>query len=149
MKRLRKILAISLVLTILCLPMMAFGQTSNIPATTPGVVFIPLHISGQYTTSTTAVARFVMPQRVRALSVMAAARVSGGTTPTLTVDVLSGGTSILTAPISVNTTTATFGTFTAAGRTIADEAVITVNLALGGTSPTWNDITVMLVVQRL
>ena len=118
--------------------------TMNITGNIPGIMVLPFHISGQYTASATGVVRFRMPFPCRVLSVSATARASGGTSPTLTVDVQEGGTTILSTPISVTAGTVSFGTIT--DNEIADEAIVTVNLAIGGTSPTWNDITVMLVL---
>ena len=110
------------------------------------VEVLPFHISGQYTANTTAVVRFAIPFKARLVGASATARASGGTTPTLTVDVLEAGVTVLSAPISVTAGTVSEGTITDAD--LADEAVITVNLAIGGTSPTWNDITVLLTVVR-
>jgi hypothetical protein len=110
------------------------------------VEVIPFHISGQYTTSTTAVAKFALPFPAKLIGVSTTARASGGTTPTLTVDVKSGGTTVLSAPISVTAGAVSEGTITTT--TLADEATITVDLTIGGTSPTWNDITLLLTVVR-
>ena len=72
---------------------------------------------------------------------------SGGTSPTLTVDVQEAGATILSAPISITAGTVSDGTISDSN--LADESLITINLAIGGTSPTWNDITVLLVLKRL
>lgn len=127
-------------------PAQAQAATPNIAVGAGQVAVFPLHISGQYTASQTGVARFAMPFACDALGVGASARASGGTTPTLTVDVLEGGVSILSAPIAVTAATYSEGTITDSA--IADEAVVTVNLTIGGTSPTWNDITVLLTCSR-
>lgn len=145
--------AIALTLVALCAlmpvaPMQALAATPNVTPGAGQVVVIPFHISGQYTASTTAVVRFAMPFPCRVLGVGASARASGGTSPTLTVDVLNAAVSILSAPISVTAGSYTEGAFTATGQNIADEAAITVNLAITGTSPTWNDIVVFITVVR-
>ncbi len=105
-----------------------------------------LHISGQYTASTTAVARLQLPFRAKLLGVSASARASGGTSPTLTVDVQEAGVTVLSAPIAVTAGAVTEGTVV--DDDLADESIITVNLAIGGTSPTWNDIVVLITVLR-
>lgn len=110
------------------------------------VVVIPLHISGQYTASTTAVARFTLPFPAQLIGVSASARASGGTSPTLTVDLLQTAVSVLSAPISVTAGAVTEGTI--ATSALTDEAAITVNLAITGTSPTWNDIVVLITLVR-
>jgi hypothetical protein len=124
----------------------AIAATPNVTPGAGQVVVIPLHLSQQYTASQTAVARFAMPFPAHVLGVGASARASGGTSPTLTVDVLSGGTTILSAPFAVTAGAYSEGTVTVAA--IPDENAITVNLAIGGTTPTWNDITVLITVAR-
>jgi hypothetical protein len=66
-----------------------------------------------------------MPFKAKLVGVGASARASGGTSPTLTVDVKAGGTTLLSAPISVTAATYTEGTITTSA--IADEAAITVD----------------------
>ncbi len=154
MQPLSRIARLALVLTLV----LAFGalQLAALPsaqAATPNVavgagqvMVLPFHISGQYTATTAAVVRFAMPQACNLIGAGAAARASGGTSPTLTVDVLEGGTTVLSAPISV--TAGSFSEGTISDSAIADESVVTVNLTIGGTSPTWNDITVVLTCAR-
>ncbi|MCC7487628.1 MAG: hypothetical protein IT529_21850 [Burkholderiales bacterium] len=135
-----------LVAAILPVPPAAIAATPNVTPGAGQVVVIPFHISGQYTATTAAVVRFAMPFPCDVLGVGAAARASGGTSPTLTVDVLAGGTTILSAPIAVTAGAYAEGTVTTTA--IADEAAMTVTLTIGGTSPTWNDITVLITVVR-
>lgn len=127
-------------------PLQAFAATTNVTPAAGQVVVIPFHISGQYTATTTGVVKFNMPFPCDVLGVGASARASGGTSPTLTVNVKSGGTSILSGAISITATEYAEGTVTTAA--LADEAVITVDLTIGGTNPTWNDITVLITVVR-
>lgn len=108
---------------------------------------IVLHISGQYTTTTTGVAKFNIPFKARVIGVGASARASGGTTPTLTVDVKTAGSTILSAPISVTAATYTEGVITTP--VLVDESALTVDFTIGGTTPTWNDMVVVITVVRL
>lgn len=124
----------------------AAAATSNVPSAIPGVLTLPVLISGQRTATTVAVVRFKLPFAARVLGVSATARASGGTTPTLTVDVLDDGTTILSAPISITAAAVAEGTVSAPA--VADESVITVNLAIGGSSPTWDDIVVLITLFR-
>lgn len=110
------------------------------------VVVVPLHISGQYTATTVAVARFTLPFEANVLGVSASARASGGTSPTLTVDVKEAAVTILSAPITVTAGAVAEGTVT--DILLADEAAITIDFTIGGTSPTWNDIIVLLTLAR-
>lgn len=134
--------------------LIAFAVLVGVPAlaATPNynlntqVTTIPFHIGGQYTATTAGVVKFALPFPAKLIGVSATARASGGTTPTLTVDVKEAGATVLTAPISITAGTVAEGTI--ADAALADEAVITVDLTIGGTSPTWNDITVLLTVAR-
>lgn len=125
----------------------AFAATNVPSVATPGVVLIPIEISGQRTADVAGVARIKLPFAAKLLGVSASARASGGTTPTLTVDVKVGANSLLSAPISVTAGSVAEGTVTTSA--IADETVLVVNLAITGTNPTWDDITVLLTVVRV
>lgn len=125
----------------------AGAATTNYSAAVPGVQVIPLHISGQYTATTNPAAKFAIPFGCKLVGISATARASGGTSPTLTVDLEDDGTSVLSSAISITAGTVSEGTISSA--TIADESVLEVVLTIGGTSPTWNDITVLLTVVRL
>lgn len=136
------VLAIASVLA----PTHAFAATQNYALGTP-VMVLPFHISGQYTATTAGVVKFLIPFKAKLIGVSASARASGGTSPTLTVDVLNGATSLLSAPVSITAGTPAEATITTSA--IADESTINVNLAITGTSPTWNDITVILTLVRV
>ena len=112
-----------------------------------GVEMITFHVSGQYTATTAGVVKFLMPFKAKLLGFSANARASGGTSPTLTVDLKQGATSMLTAPVSL--TAATPAEATLASTAIADESTISMDFAITGTTPTWNDITIIMTVARL
>lgn len=145
MKRLTSFIS-AVILSLAIFSATVFAATPNYSPAVPGVVVIPVQLSGQYTTSTTAVSRFALPFAARVVGVSASARASGGTTPTLTVDVLDDGTTLLSAPVSVTAGAVAEGTVSVP--VVADESVVTLNLAIGGTTPTWDDITVFLTVVR-
>jgi hypothetical protein len=129
------------------LPVPAQAATPNYSASNPSVVVLPFHISGQYAATTAGVVKFNLPFRARLIGIGANARASGGTSPTLTVDLKVGGSTILTAPISITAGTYAEGAIGTSSQ-IPDEASVTVDLTIGGTSPTWNDITVLLTLVR-
>lgn len=110
-------------------------------------LLVPVTVSAQQTASKTALIKFKLPFKAKLVGVSATARASGGTSPTLTVDVQAGGTSVLSAPVSVTAGTVSEATVSTA--TLADEATVTVDIAIGGTNPTWDDITVLLTLVRL
>lgn len=139
-----------LLLTAVCafgaLPPRSHAATQNYAETIGGIQIVPFHISGQYAATTASVVRFQLPFKAQVLGVSATARASGGTSPTLTIDVLEAGTTILSSAMSITAGTVTEGVIT--DTSLADEAVITVTLTIGGTSPTWNDMTVLLILRR-
>ncbi len=128
------------------LPMLAISATQNYPTSATGVQVIPIHISGQYTASTTDVVELQMPFAAKVLGISATARASGGTAPGLDIDVLEGGTTILSAPISV--TAGTVSEATISDTALADESTVTISLSIGGGSPTWDDITILTTIMR-
>jgi hypothetical protein len=115
-----------------------------------GAAVLPLlvHLSGQYTANRTAVARVRLPFAADLVGVSVSARASGGTAPTLTVDVQKGGVTMLAAPVAVTAGAVAEATIVAASQ-IADESVITIDLAIAGTTPTWDDIDVLLTLVRI
>jgi len=123
----------------------ARAATANYSLAIPGVQVIPIQLAGQYTATVTP-ASFKIPFGVTLIGVSATARASGGTSPTLTVDVKDDGTSVLSSPVAVTAGSVSEGTISTA--TIADESVIDIVLTIGGSTPTWNDITVLLTVVR-
>lgn len=133
--------------TVAIMALPAFAATANPPAGAPGYMVLPFAISQQYTVTTAGVVRFKAPFPCKVISVYASARASTGTTPTLTVDVKEAGVTILTTPVAV--TAGTVSEAVISDSRIADESIITLDLTIGGTTPTWNDITVMLVLRRL
>jgi hypothetical protein len=122
------------------------AATPNYSVAISGVQVIPVHISGQYTATTDPVAHIQLPFPATVIGVSATARASGGTSPTLTVDIEDDGTSILSSAISVTAGTVSEGTIATAS--VADESQMEVVLTIGGTSPTWDDITVLMTVIR-
>ncbi len=124
----------------------ALAATPNYSTAIGGVVVIPFHISGQYTATTANVVKFAMPFKCRLVGVGATARASGGTTPTLTVDLKDDTVSTLSAAISI--TAGTYAEGTIANAVVADESVMTVDFTITGTSPTWNDITILITAVR-
>lgn len=118
----------------------------NFSIETPLVV-IPLHLTRQYTATLAAAAKFRLPFKGQLIGLSATARASGGTTPTLTVDLKDDGVSSLSAPLAI--TAGTVAEAVVANPAIGDESDMTVDLAIGGTTPTWDDITILLTVARI
>lgn len=117
------------------------------PPSTAGVQLVPLHLSGRFATTTAGVAAFRLPFAAKLCGVGATARASGGTAPTLAVDVRAGAASLLAAPVAVTAGAMAEGALAGTGA-IADETVLSVDLAVGGTGATWDDITVLLTLAR-
>lgn len=122
-------------------PSTAQAATQNY-STDVNVTPVAITLSGQRTATVTGVASIKVPAKMKLIGVSATARASGGTTPTLTVDVLAASTSLLSAPFAVTAGAVAEGAIATA--TIADEAVVNINLAITGTNPTWDDISILL-----
>jgi len=103
---------------------------------------VALHCARQLTASVTSLFAFRMPFAAELADVSATARASSGTAPTLSIDVLEDGISVLASPINVTAGIVTVGSIS--DSSIADGAKITVDATIGGTTPTWDDITVLL-----
>jgi len=143
--------AVALVAAVLAIapsgfPPSAQAATPNVAISNPGVMLIPLHISGQYTTTVSSVSRFSMPMPCDLVGVAGSARFSHGNSPLLNVDLKAGGVSVLSAPFYVSSSAVSEGTIATAA--IADEATMTVDFGLGGTSPAFYDVTVLLTCVR-
>ena len=103
---------------------------------------VPLTMTRQLIASLAGAFLFRVPVDSTLVSVGASARASGGTTPTLTVDVKEAGVSVLSAAFSV--TAGSWSTGTISDSAIAAANNVTIDFTIGGTSPTWDDITVLL-----
>lgn len=139
------LLTVALAFAILLPPTLP-AATPNYDIAVPGVVVIPFHLSGQYTATTANAVRFVMPFKCRIIGVGAIARASGGTSPTLTLDLYDDATLVLASSLTVTATGYNEGVIS--NPSVSDESVMAINLNIGGTSPTWNDIVVFMTVIR-
>lgn len=147
LKRFVSVLMLMVICTVFAaLPPASQAATTNYSEVITGIQIVPFHISGQYTATVASVVKFQIPFKAQVLGVSATARASGGTSPTLTIDVKEGGTTILSSAMSITAGTVTEGVVT--DTSLADEGTITVDFTIGGTSPTWNDITVILTLRR-
>jgi len=121
----------------------AIAATPNVAAGGAQVVYIPYHISGAISATVAGIAKFNMPMPCDLIGVGASAQAIVGTTNT--IDVKLGGTTVLSAPITIAAAgTYTEGTITTAA--ITDEGVITIDVTIAGTSLT--HITVFLTCVR-
>lgn len=130
------------VVGLLAAPVMA--ATTNVSPGSAGYHLLPIHISGQYTATTTAVAKWLAPMPCEIFHVSATARASGGTSPTLSVVMKNGASTVSTLAITAGTITE--GTL--ANTTVPDETALSIDFTIGGTSPTWNDIMVLVGCKR-
>ena len=98
-------------------------------------------LSGQRTATVT-VQLCQAPWPGRVANPAANARASGGTTPTLTVDLQVGATSKLASAMTVNATPVWVSGTPAADPSVAAGDDLEVVLTIGGTNPTWDDVVV-------
>jgi len=118
------------------------------PATAGSPVFVlPYHFAS-VTADTTAAVKIKLPFEADIVGFSVAARASSGTSPTLDINLKAGASSVLTAPVSVSTSTVTEASI--ATKRVADEAILTIDFDIGGTStPTFNDVDILLTLVRI
>lgn len=122
----------------------SFAATENPSTGSSGYMVLPIHFSGQFTATTLDRVNFNMPFPATIINCQLTARASGGTSPTLTITVQQGATTLCTGAVTAGVVSEPAISST----TIPDEASITVDFTIGGTSPTWNDVTVLLTLKR-
>lgn len=105
------------------------------------LVMMPVHIQ-QATASASSVASFQVPAKMKLIGMSATARAASGVTDTLTLNLRAGATAAISTPLAVSSVAVSEATITTS--TIPDETVIHIDTAVGGTSPAWYDISVLL-----
>lgn len=124
-------------------------MATRLPPATAGspVLLLPYHFAS-VTADVTAAVKIKLPFEADIAGFSVCARSSSGTTPTLTVDLKAGGTSVLSAPVTVTPAEVTEATI--ATKRVADEANLTIDFDIGGTStPTFNDVDVLITLVRV
>ena len=112
----------------------------------PGIMAMPFFL-GTITADATKKVQFKAPFAGKVLGFSTFAASSSGTAPTLTANLLEAGTTMLSSVCSVVADTITEATIS--DDSFADEALISVNLDIGGTdTPTFVDVTLLLTVMR-
>lgn len=104
---------------------------------------------GQYTSSVANLTTFQMPFKATVIEVSVCARDidTADGDETYTVDIKEGGTTILNSTMNITAdNTVVVGTLD--DTTLADNAKITVDLTLGGTSPALDDLTILMTLKR-
>lgn len=140
-----------MLVTFLALAVSALAATTNPPAGAAGYMVLPITMNRAVTSvSTPVIARIKCPFPAAVVGVTASAETAdyASTDETYKIDVLEAGTTILSAPINMLAADTVYaGTVT--DSRIADEAVVTVTLDVAGTTPSVEDVTVLLVLKRL
>jgi hypothetical protein len=157
-----KVLLAAFVVAIACNPLpipvpAQFGLTlaeaaaPQLPPPGSSVLIIPIHVSGQYNASKTNLVKFPAPFDLRVLYVTAAIQAKGGTQGTTTLTVLNAGQAVTNA-MDLGTPAAAAvveATLVGAQQNVAKDAAITADLVItGGSTPTIDNITLMVVVGR-
>jgi len=104
---------------------------------------------GQYTSSVANLTTFQMPFKATVIEVSVCARDidTADGDETYTVDIKEGGTTILNSTMNITAdNTVVVGTLD--DTTLADNAKITVDLTLGGTTPALDDLTILMTLKR-
>jgi len=123
----------------------AMASTANPSPASPGYWTNVIYIPASFTTGTsyTNYIKFKAPWPATLIGFQAIARTSGA--GALTANLKEGATTVLSTPVSMNTTTVTEATISDAA--IADEATMTIDLAATGTG-TWTNPTLQLIWKR-
>ncbi len=137
--------ALAAVSLLILAPQPAEAAQPNLSLTAPDVQLVAFHVATVDADATAAV-RFELPFPADVLGVQASARASTGTSPTLAVDVLEAGSTLLSAPMDVTAGAVTQGTLS--DSVVADEAEVTVDFTVGGTSPVFDDVIIVLTLSR-
>lgn len=138
-------LALAIVAVLALAPGDAEADQPNLALIAPDLQLVTFHLATVDADTTGAIA-FELPFPGDVIGVQASARAATGTAPTLAVDVLEGGSTILAAPLDV--TAGSVAQATLADSVIADEAAVTVDFDVGGTTPVFSDVTLILTVSR-
>lgn len=154
MKRIKAslILVMFLMLAMLSMPIAGTGiaATDNPSTGSTGYELIILHTPGAYTSTTTPVKfKVPWPYRVMSISTYVGTGNTAGT-PTYTIDVKQGSTSLLSTPIAIATTSigVVVDGVLAASPDIDDEATVSLIFTLGGSTPSISNVTTILGVKR-
>ena len=108
------------------------------------MVLLPLHVT-EVAATTAKLASWKLPFGAKVLDISVAVRVSSGTGRTLKLDVKGGDASILSeAAATVE------ASIDASKAMVADESVLTVGAAVGGSdSPKWQGVDVLITLVRV
>ena len=121
------------------------AATFNPSPASPGYYVMTLHFDSQLTATVADKAQWKMPWPSELVAIKCSGRAFGGTSPTFTWTLQeAAGTAATCAP----TTAATEVEGTISDSTLADEASMTLDYASTGTSPTADDMTVVLIFKR-
>lgn len=123
----------------------ASAATFNPSTGSSGYFVMTFHFDSQLTATVADKAQWRMPWPAELIAIKCSGRALGGTTPTYTWTLQEGaGANATCAP----TTAATEVEGTITDSSIADEASMTLDYASTGTSPTADDMTVILIFKR-
>ncbi len=138
---------LALALTAIALPFALQAATPNPSPASSGYYVTTFHFDSQLTATVADKASFAQPWPATLIKVKCTARALGGSgSPTYTWTLQEGaGTLATCAP----TVAGTEVEGTISDSAIADEAVVTLDYASTGTSPTMDDATVVLIFKRL
>lgn len=128
----------------------AAAATTNPTPASPGYTPVVFQFAS-YTSSRTAVAKWKAPVGFKIVHASATARASSGTSPTLKVRGKNGAFTSYSTTVTVGTVRdcSLVASTPSTSTLITDETVQTVDLVLGGTSPSFSDITLFLWLKRL
>jgi hypothetical protein len=131
-------------------PTLALATPPSMPGVSSPVYPVAFHISGQWSASKTGIVNFNTPFPIRVLYTTVMTRAKGGTQGTSTVT-CKNNTNAFTDAMDISGTAGTVveATLVAAYQSIASNTKVICDLAIsGGSSPTIDDITLVIWYQR-
>jgi len=149
-----QVIAIALaVLTVL--PGLIWAASPNFPALGSAVFPVTFHLSGQSTATKTNIASFQAPVNLRVMYATAFARAKGGSNVnshgSTNVQLFNAGNAMTTSGMDLGNPAAGIiaeATLLAAQQNVARDAALSADLVVWGSSPTIDDVTVTIWVQR-
>lgn len=147
----RRLLVLALCGAVMFLgPTVALAASPAMPSVATPVYPVLIHLSGQWTTSSAAVVNFRMPYPAHVLYASVITQAKGGTQGTSTMTCKNASNAFTNAmDISGTAGTVVEATLVSAYQNIAKDTVVSCDLVIsGGSSPTIDNITVTLWMQR-
>lgn len=137
---------ILLTLAVVMVAGIAAAATTNPPTGAPGYTPMVIPVMGVYSGTRNGIVSFKAPAGFNIIHASAVARATSGTNPTLKIRGKNATLVNYSGTVASGTTVTELTKVTNAAFT--DEALQSIDMVIGGTSPKWSDITLFLFLKR-